>query len=76
MFQYAIGRVLASRHATEHLLDTRLLNRYDMHNGFELKRVFDIPARVATEDEIKSLIELEGQPLEPKTAELRFLGLA
>ena len=56
MFQYAIGRVLASRHATEHLLDTRLFNRYDMHNGFELKRVFDIPARVATEDEIKSLI--------------------
>ena len=56
MFQYAMGKHLAEKHNTELLLDTMLFQDHEMHNGFELDRVFVQPSRVALKREIKSLL--------------------
>lgn len=56
MFQYAAGRALAERHATDFRLDTRLFENYSLHNGFELGRIFEIDSMEATSSEIKNMI--------------------
>lgn len=56
MFQYAAGRVLAEKHGSELLLDTRMFNGYGLHNGFELERLFCIDSRIAKDSEIRRLI--------------------
>ena len=76
MFQYAAGRALAYRHKTDLLLDTRMFQRYSLRS-FELTKVFNIHSRVATVDEIKSLIGWKANRLssrllrEPRLAFLR-----
>lgn len=56
MFHYAAGCVLAEKHKTRLLLDTRLFNKYVSHNGFELDRIFNIDSNIAKKHEIKKLI--------------------
>jgi len=53
MFQYAF--LLALRDATgdEVLMDTSKFATYNLHNGFELDKVFNISARSATKEELK-----------------------
>ena len=43
MFQYAAGRALALAHDTSLVLDTSGFKNYELHQGFELGRVFSAP---------------------------------
>lgn len=55
MFQYAF--LLALRDATgdEVLMDVSKYKTYNLHNGFELEKVFNITARCATKEELKKV---------------------
>lgn len=44
MFQYASGLALAHLHQTEFEIDVSGFKGYELHNGFELNRVFNISA--------------------------------
>lgn len=56
MFQYAAGRALSIRTSQTLTLDTNSFKRYPLHNGFELQRVFNVPAQVASRSDIAKVI--------------------
>lgn len=60
MFQYAIGRALSLRQSTELVLDTGAFSRYNLHNGYELSRIFNISARVANESDFRRVLGWRG----------------
>lgn len=43
MFQYAVGRALSIEHNTQLCLDVSDFSGYDLHQGFELDRIFKAP---------------------------------
>lgn len=48
MFQYAFAYVLKKKHPNEKVLvDTSLFNGYNLHNGFEIERVFGSTINIA-----------------------------
>lgn len=49
MFQYAAGRTLSLRLGVQLKLDTRDFSGYQLHQGFELNRLFNCNAEIATE---------------------------
>lgn len=63
MFQYAAGRSLALHLNAHYALDLKDFDGYSLHNGYELKRVFDVPAEAASTEQLKSLLGLRGLPL-------------
>lgn len=63
MFQYAAGRALSLRRQTDLRLDVSGFADYHLHQGFELKRVFACPAKLATEAEVHSLLGWQSGPL-------------
>jgi len=72
MFQYAFGRANAKRLGVElklELSDPTLI----IHNGFELKRLFDIQASEATPAEIKSILGFQQNTLVRKA--IKIAGL-
>lgn len=56
MFQYAFGRAQAERLGVDLVLDTTSFARYRLHHGFELSRVFNIQAREATRNELRTVL--------------------
>jgi len=56
MFQYAVGRACSIRTGMELRLATDMFEGYTLHQGFELKRVFDVPASVASAEDIRSVL--------------------
>lgn len=56
MFQYAAGRSVANREDVPLKLDTRYFGNYSLHNGFELSRVFNIEASLATSEDFKKML--------------------
>lgn len=56
MFQYAAGRCLSIKRGTQFKLDISGFADYSLHQGFELKRVFDCPAESATKADIHSIL--------------------
>lgn len=56
MFQFAVGRALAQKFEQPLLLDTSSFNKNSLHQGFELKRIFKLAAKVATKDDIDGLL--------------------
>ncbi|WP_437880300.1 alpha-1,2-fucosyltransferase [Pseudomonas sp. LRF_L74] len=66
MFQYAAGRALSIRHNVPLLLDIRGFEGYGLHNGFELSRIFAGPFAIASEKDVKSLLEWRISPLVQK----------
>ena len=58
MFQYAAGRSLALNNDAQLFLDVNDFKSYYLHNGFELNRVFNISANLATPDSINYFIPL------------------
>ena len=62
MFQYACGRALSLRTGQALLLATDQFEGYTLHNGFELLRIFNIDARFANEDVLKSLLGWQSNP--------------
>lgn len=55
MFQYAFGRATANRLSAELVFDLSD-ETLQIHNGFELNRVFDIRAREATKSDLKTVL--------------------
>ena len=54
MFQCAFAIALREANQGEQVkLDISHFNGYGLHNGFEVKRLFDFPLDIATKDELK-----------------------
>lgn len=58
MFQYATGRALALDHGCEVRADLAdmVKSRHEIHNGFELSRVFRVPLRPASERDVADVL--------------------
>ena len=56
MFQYASGRALSLALGRIFLLDLRGFEKYELHNGFEIDRVFFAPVKTATEADVHKLL--------------------
>jgi len=63
MFQYAAGRALSLERGVSLCLDTQDFAGYYLHNGYELDRVFNIKARLATDRDIKNVLGWRAYPL-------------
>ena len=56
MFQYALYLSLKKKYPKEKIkIDISMFETYGLHNGFELKRIFDIDAEYASREEIREL---------------------
>jgi hypothetical protein len=62
MFQYAAGRALSLKNGQALRLDVSGFSGYGLHQGFELQRVFNIPAEIATEAEVRSILGWQFAP--------------
>lgn len=56
MFQYAAGRALSMAREQPLWLDISGFDGYGLHYGFELKRVFDCPAEIASEADMREIL--------------------
>lgn len=56
MFQYAAGRALSLERGQPFRLDVSGFADYGLHHGFELQRVYDYSAEIATEAEVRSIL--------------------
>ena len=56
MFQYAVGRALSLEYGQPLRLDVAGFAGYDLHQGFELQRIFLCSAKVATEAEVRDIL--------------------
>lgn len=56
MFQYAAGRALSLERGQPFRLDISGFADYGLHHGFELQRVYDYSAEIATEAEVRSIL--------------------
>lgn len=56
MFQYAAARSLALKRGTPLYLDIAAFTAYGLHQGFELKRIFDCNAEIATAYDMKKVL--------------------
>lgn len=59
MFQYALFKALEKK-GLEIKIDLSNFESYNLHNGFELKQIFNIDFQTATESEIIKLADLKG----------------
>lgn len=62
MFQYALGRAVSLRLGVPLALDVGDFAHYQLHQGFELLRVFNIQASIATSDDIKHVLGFDWMP--------------
>jgi hypothetical protein len=62
MFQYACARSMSLRTGLPLLLAIDQLPGYASHNGFELQRVFQVGARIATQSELRTLLGWQAPP--------------
>lgn len=56
MFQYAVGRAISLEQGTALRLDVSGYEKYKLHHGFELQRIFNCPAEVASEMDMHSVL--------------------
>ncbi len=63
MFQYAAGRSLALSRKTEFRLDVSDFSDYRLHQGFELQRVFNCPAQIATMSDVRDILGWQASPI-------------
>jgi hypothetical protein len=66
MFQYAAGRALALEGGQLFLQDISGFEGYELHQGFELERVFNIPAQIATQAQVDRILAWQSLPLVQK----------
>lgn len=62
MFQFAAGRALAAFHGTGHKLDVSAYAHTEMHQGFELDRVFQASIDKATRSDLRTLLGWQANP--------------
>lgn len=58
MFQYAAGRALSLRTNQSFAVNTLNFNRYTLHHGYELQRVFDLSVPIAKKLDLSRVIGL------------------
>lgn len=63
MFQYAIGRALSLTRGVPLRLDTHDFEGYAQHNGYELERVFNISAQIATDADCRQVMGWRASPI-------------
>ena len=63
MFQYAAGRALTWSKSVEFRLDLRDFIGYTPHNGFELERVFNISAPIASDVDLQRVMGWRASPM-------------
>jgi hypothetical protein len=63
MFQYATGRAVSHRLGVPLKIDTRGLLGYQLHQGFQLDRLFNCQGYVATYDELTSVLGWQSSEL-------------
>ena len=56
MFQYAAGRALARARAQPLHLDISDFEGYGLHHGFELQRVFNCEATIASDEQVRAVL--------------------
>ena len=56
MFQYAAGRALSFRLNSKLYLDISRYSKYNLHQGFELGKIFDCEYEIATSTELKYVV--------------------
>src|SRR6266496_2555995 len=56
MFQYAAGRGLSLSKSVELRLNIRDFASYNLHNGYELDRVFKISAQAASDADLRRIL--------------------
>ena len=62
MFQYAVGRTLALKHDVPLRLDISGFANYDLHQGFELSRIFKCSPNIASQKEINDMLSWQQWP--------------
>lgn len=62
MFQYANGRSFALNRSIPLKLDTQDFEGYELHNGFELGRLFDLQAPLANDCDVKRVLGWRSHP--------------
>ncbi|WP_300464799.1 alpha-1,2-fucosyltransferase [Desulfobacula sp.] len=62
MFQYAAGRAVSLQFGQPLLNDISGFAGYELHQGFELQRVFDIPIKAATQTDVRSILGWQSLP--------------
>ena len=63
MFQYAAARALAEHLNQPLLLDVSSFSNYQLHNGFELSRVFAGHKPLATKADLKQVLGWQSIPI-------------
>ena len=63
MFQYAAGRALSLMNDQPLRLDVSTFDGYNLHNGFELSRLFMGPMNLATSDELLNMLGWRAVPI-------------
>ncbi len=62
MFQYAAGRALSLQLQQDHYLDITDLNRYQLHQGYQLERIFAGEFKVAARKSVRAILGYQGIP--------------
>ena len=80
MFQYAVGRALSLRHGVPLRLDISDFSWYGLHQGFELRRIFNCTEEIATKVDRRRVLGWQFFPgfrrllLKPRMAVFRSKG--
>lgn len=61
MFQYAAGRALSVRLNVPLRLDISGFDSYQLHNGFELSRIFNIDSEIIGEEELNQVLGIHSR---------------
>jgi hypothetical protein len=56
MFQYAASLAIVRKSGAQLKLDTSNFQGYELHHGYELRRVFDINTPIASREEVESIL--------------------
>jgi hypothetical protein len=62
MFQYAAGRAISWKRGTALFLDVSAFEDYGLHQGFELQRIFNCSAEIATESDMRRILSWQYSP--------------
>lgn len=62
MFQYAAGRALSLQLQQDYYLDITDLQRYQLHQGYQLERIFAGEFKVAADESVRAILGYQGTP--------------
>ena len=75
MFQYAAGRSLSLSLDTRLFLDISGFNNYGLHQGYELKRIFNFAADISNDDDVNYVLGYQSNHSIRKLLSLRSMRI-